>query len=49
MAELNEFMSVYLNKGIIGIWPPYEEAHLNNIAKLREFFKSPPGAEIKLY
>ena len=49
VAELDEVMSVYLNKGIIGIWPPYEEAHLNNIAKLREFFKSPPGAEIKLY
>ena len=49
VAELSTFMSAYLNRGLIGIWPPYEEAHQNNIAKLRQFFKSPPGTEIKLY
>lgn len=49
VAELSTFMSVYLNKRLIGLWPPYEEAHLNNISKLREFFTSPPGVEIKLY
>ena len=49
VADLDTFMSIYLNKGIIGLWPPYEEAHRNNISKLRKFFKSPPGTEIKLY
>ena len=49
VADLGTFMSVYLDKGLIGLWPPYEEAHLNNIAKLRKFFKNPPGVEIKLY
>ena len=49
VPELDTFMSAYLDKGLIGLWPPYKEAHLNNVAKLREFFKSPPGVEIKLY
>lgn len=46
---LSEFMSAYLDKGLIGLWTPYEAVHQNNIAKLREFFKSPPGTEINPY
>lgn len=46
MPNLQTFMATYLDKDIVHYWPPYDTVHLNNIERVRSFFKgewSPDG------
>lgn len=40
VPDLQTFTAEYLDRGVIEYWPPYEDTHQDNIAKLRAFFKS---------